>query len=74
MATEDKKTEYTLAEAAKLANRTPQRMRDFCNDDPPIDHKRFGRTYVITQEGLDQAIERIKNSRPGPKGPRNRAA
>lgn len=70
-----KKEEYTLAEAADIVERSPQTLRNFCNDPKdPIEHKKFGRTFVLTARGLTQAMERIAAAKPGPKGPRKKAA
>lgn len=66
--------EYTLAEAANLVDRSTETLRLWCNDKKaPIDHKKFGTTYVITALGLEQAKEKVATNKPGPKGPRKKS-
>ncbi len=64
--------EYTPSEVADIVERSPALIRMFASEGK-IDHKKFGRTYVITERGLQQAREIVKNSKPGPKGPRKNA-
>lgn len=57
--------EYTTIEAAKAVGVSPTRIRQLVRHDN-IEHKKFGRTLVITENGIAQA--KARNTKPGPQG------
>lgn len=70
-ADKNRKNDYTVDEVADLANRTAAMIRNYCNDtNDPIEHKKYGRMYIITHKGMKQAVQRAATARRGPTGPR----
>jgi len=65
--------EYSPEEVANLVDRTANLIRLYCNENK-IDHRKFGRSYIISELGLEQARQITQNSKPGPKGPRTKVA
>lgn len=55
--------EYTTIEAAQLVGVSPTRIRQLAKEEL-IEHKKFGRTLVITEDGIKQA--KARNTKPGP--------
>lgn len=57
--------EYSTEKAAQLVGVSAERIRQLTKGTDPIDHKRFGRTIVITALGVEQA--KARNKKPGPR-------
>ena len=63
--------EYTTDEAAKLVGVSATRIRQLARDGS-IESRKFGRSLVITENGIMQA--KARNTKPGPQADVERTA